>query len=92
MTSLTGLIVVFTVLVVLALATILIARAIEAVSRRPLEARPVQTAAVCPEPVEELGDVVAVLQGALSLETGIPVDMLTISSIKSLSDNTAEKD
>ena len=33
---------------------------------------------------EELGDIVAALQGALSMESGIPVDKLVIKSIKSV--------
>lgn len=94
MLSLNGLIVVFTVLVILALATILIARIIGAFEKQkpapaPVSAPAVSAPAAAPAaPAEEdLGDVVAVLQGALSLETGIPVDQLEIVSIRSVPDS-----
>ncbi len=89
LTSLTGLAVVFTVLIVLALATIAIAhRALDAgrhVGDIPKGGRLLQT--VDPKAgaaEEELGDIVAALQGALSMESGIPVDKLVIKSIKSV--------
>lgn len=92
--SLNGLIVVFSVLVILALATIVIARVIGFFEKQkaPSVPAPVQTSAPVLTPVsdhveEDLGDVVAVLQGALSMETGIPVDQLEIVSIRSVTDS-----
>ena len=91
--SLNGLVVVFVVLVILSVATIIIAKIVSALvgkgaaSSGPAPAA--QTAAVtpaAPPPEEDLGDIVAVLQGALSLETGIPVDKLIITSVKSVPD------
>ena len=80
LTSLTGLAVVFTVLIVLALATIAIAKVVgkltgaqstpaPAAARRRTGRRP-----TAPVAEDELGDIVAALQGALSMESGIPVD------------------
>lgn len=90
LTSLTGLAVVFTVLIVLALATIAIAKVVGKLTgaqSTPASAAPAAAPAT-PAPVEEdMGDIVAVLQGALSIETGIPVDKLIITSVKSVEDN-----
>ena len=86
LTSLTGLAVVFTVLIVLALATIAIAKVVGkltgAQSTPAAAAPPAAPKAGAAE--EELGDIVAALQGALSMESGIPVDKLVIKSIKSV--------
>ena len=88
--SLNGLIVVFSVLVILSLATIVIARVIGATEKGEAKQTPASSAPAQPTPPveEDLGDVVAVLQGALSMETGIPVDQLEIVSIRSVSDTT----
>ena len=80
--SLTGLTVVFTVLIVLALATIAIAKIIG-----KLTAAPASSPAV-PPVEEDLSEVVAVLQGALSMESGIPVDKLMITSVKRVPDTS----
>ena len=85
LTSLTGLAVVFTVLIVLALATIAIAKVVGKLTgaqSTPAPAAPAAAKAGAAE--EELGDIVAALQGALSMESGIPVDKLVIKSIKSV--------
>ena len=91
--SLTGLAVVFTVLIVLALATIAIAKIIGKLTGP--QSAPVSAPAAAPAaspavpPVEEdLSEVVAVLQGALSMESGIPVDKLMITSVKRVSDTS----
>lgn len=91
--SLTGLTVVFTVLIVLALATIAIAKIVGKLTgaqSAPVSA-PAAAPASSPEvpPVEEdLSEVVAVLQGALSMESGIPVDKLMITSVKRVPDTS----
>lgn len=91
--SLTGLAVVFTVLIVLALATIAIAKIIGKLTGA--QSAPVSAPAAAPAaspavpPVEEdLSEVVAVLQGALSMESGIPVDKLMITSVKRVPDTS----
>lgn len=91
--SLTGLTVVFTVLIVLALATIAIAKIIGKLTGA--QSAPVSAPAAAPAsspavpPVEEdLSEVVAVLQGALSMESGIPVDKLMITSVKRVPDTS----
>ena len=87
LTSLTGLAVVFTVLIVLALATIAIAKVVGKLTgaqSTPASAAP--AAAPAPVAEDELGDIVAALQGALSMESGIPVDKLLIKSVKSVPD------
>ena len=91
--SLTGLTVVFTVLIVLALATIAIAKIVGKLTRA--QSAPVSAPAAAPAaapavpPVEEdLSEVVAVLQGALSMESGIPVDKLMITSVKRVPDTS----
>ena len=43
-------------------------------------------APTAPVAEDELGDIVAALQGALSMESGIPVDKLLIKSVKSVPD------
>ena len=92
LTSLTGLAVVFTVLIVLALATIAIAKVVGKLTgaqSTPAPAAPAAAPAAAPTaPVaeDELGDIVAALQGALSMESGIPVDKLLIKSVKSVPD------
>ena len=92
LTSLTGLTVVFSVLVILALATIIIAKIVGKLTGTqgtPAPQTVPAAAPATPAPVEEedIGDIVAVLQGALSIETGIPVDKLIITSVKSVEDN-----
>lgn len=91
LTSLTGLTVVFSVLVILALATIIIAKIVGKLTGTQSTPAPQTVPAAAPAtpaPVEEdMGDIVAVLQGALSIETGIPVDKLIITSVKSVEDN-----
>lgn len=91
LTSLTGLTVVFSVLVILALATIVIAKIVGKLTGTqgtPAPQTVPAAAPATPAPVEEdIGDIVAVLQGALSIETGIPVDKLIITSVKSVEDN-----
>ena len=91
LTSLTGLTVVFSVLVILALATIIIAKIagkLTGTQGTPAPQTVSAAAPATPAPVEEdIGDIVAVLQGALSIETGIPVDKLIITSVKSVEDN-----
>ena len=82
LTSLTGLAVVFTVLIVLALATIAIAKVVGKLTGTQSTPAPAAPKAGAAE--EELGDIVAALQGALSMESGIPVDKLVIKSIKSV--------
>lgn len=89
LTSLTGLAVVFTVLIVLALATIAIAKVVGKLTgaqSTPAAAAPAAAPAApkAGAAEEELGDIVAALQGALSMESGIPVDKLVIKSIKSV--------
>lgn len=91
--SLTGLAVVFTVLIVLALATIAIAKIIGKLTGA--QSAPVSAPAAAPAaspavpPVEEdLSEVVAVLQGVLSMESGIPVDKLMITSVKRVPDTS----
>lgn len=87
LTSLTGLAVVFTVLIVLALATIAIAKVVGKLTgaqSTPASAAP--AAPTAPVAEDELGDIVAALQGALSMESGIPVDKLLIKSVKSVPD------
>lgn len=91
--SLTGLAVVFTVLIVLALATIAIAKIVGKLTGA--QSAPVSAPAAAPAaspavpPVEEdLSEVVAVLQGALSMESGIPVDKLMITSVKRVPDTS----
>lgn len=89
LTSLTGLAVVFTVLIVLALATIAIAKVVGKLTgaqSTPALAAPAAAPAApkAGAAEEELGDIVAALQGALSMESGIPVDKLVIKSIKSV--------
>jgi Na+-transporting methylmalonyl-CoA/oxaloacetate decarboxylase gamma subunit len=91
--SLTGLTVVFTVLIVLALATIAIAKIVGKLTGA--QSAPVSAPAAAPaaspavHPVEEdLSEVVAVLQGALSMESGIPVDKLMITSVKRVPDTS----
>ena len=91
--SLTGLTVVFTVLIVLALATIAIAKIVGELTGA--QSAPVSAPAAAPAaapavlPVEEdLSEVVAVLQGALSMESGIPVDKLMITSVKRVPDTS----
>lgn len=91
--SLTGLTVVFTVLIVLALATIAIAKIVGKLTGA--QSAPVSAPAAAPAaapavlPVEEdLSEVVAVLQGALSMESGIPVDKLMITSVKRVPDTS----
>lgn len=91
--SLTGLTVVFTVLIVLALATIAIAKIVGKLTGA--QSAPVSAPAAAPAaapavlPVEEdLSEVVAVLQGALSMESGIPVDKLIITSVKRVPDTS----
>ncbi len=96
MTSLTGLTVVFSVLVILALATIVIAKMVNkfvAPHSTPVAAGPAVAAApvVQSKAEEDLSDVVAVLQGAISMESGIPVDKLVITSIKSVPDKGANQ-
>ena len=90
LTSLTGLAVVFTVLIVLALATIAIAKVVgKLTGAQSTPAAPAAAPAAAPTaPVaeDELGDIVAALQGALSMESGIPVDKLLIKSVKSVPD------
>ena len=85
--SLTGL------TVVLALATIVIAKIIGKLTGA--QSAPVSAPAAAPAsspavpPVEEdLSEVVAVLQGALSMESGIPVDKLMITSVKRVPDTS----
>lgn len=92
--SFNGLVVVFTILVVLALATIVIARLIRvfqkatpAVASASASA-PAVTKSEVSNPVsadDNVSDVIAVLQGALSLESGIPVDQLEVVSIHCVS-------
>ena len=91
--SLTGLTVVFTVLIVLALAIIAIAKIVGKLTGA--QSAPVSAPAAAPAsspaapPVEEdLSEVVAVLQGALSMESGIPVDKLMITSVKRVPDTS----
>lgn len=89
LTSLTGLAVVFTVLIVLALTTIAIAKVVGKLTGAQSTPAPAAPAAAPAAPKagaaeEELGDIVAALQGALSMESGIPVDKLVIKSIKSV--------
>lgn len=89
LTSLTGLAVVFTVLIVLALATIAIAKVVGKLTGALSTPAPAAPAAAPAAPKagaaeEELGDIVAALQGALSMESGIPVGKLVIKSIKSV--------
>ncbi|GEM_PF-1958540 len=92
LTSLTGLAVVFTVLIVLALATIAIAKVVGKLAgaqNTPAPAAPTAAPAVVPmasKTEEDLDDIVAALQGALSMESGIPVDRLVIKSVKSVPD------
>lgn len=92
LTSLTGLAVVFTVLIVLALATIAIAKVVGKLTgaqSTPAPAAPAAAPAAAPTAPaaeDELGDIVAALQGALSMESGIPVDKLLIKSVKSVPD------
>ena len=92
LTSLTGLAVVFTVLIVLALATIAIAKVVGKLTgaqSTPAPAAPAAAPAAAPTaPVaeDELGDIVAALQGALSMESDLPVDKLLIKSVKSVPD------
>ena len=91
--SLTGLAVVFTVLIVLALATIAIANIIGKLTgaqSAPVSAPAAAPAAspAVPHVEEDLSEVVAVLQGALSMESGIPVDKLMITSVKRVPDTS----
>lgn len=87
LTSLTGLAVVFTVLIVLALATIAIAKVVGKLTGAQSTPAPAAPAApTAPVAEDELGDIVAALQGALSMESGIPVDKLLIKSVKSVPD------
>ena len=88
LTSLTGLAVVFTVLIVLALATIAIAKVVGKLTGAQSTPAPAAPTAAPTAPVaeDELGDIVAALQGALSMESGIPVDKLLIKSVKSVPD------
>ena len=87
LTSLTGLAVVFTVLIVLALATIAIAKVVGKLTGAQSTPAPAAPAAApaAQQPNDEL-DIVAALQGALSMESGIPVDKLLIKSVKSVPD------
>ena len=89
--SLTGLTVVFIVLIILAVATIVIAKIVGMISgteKTPAPQTVHAAAPMTPAPVKEnIGDVVAALQGSLSIETGIPVDKLIITSVKSVEDN-----
>ena len=82
LTSLTGLTVVFSVLVILALATIIIAKIVGKLTGTqgtPAPQTVPAAAPATPAPVEEdIGDIV---------ETGIPVDKLIITSVKSVEDN-----
>lgn len=88
--SINGLVVVFTVLVTLALATILIARVIgifkkptpAAAESVPAPAATQPTAGASAPAEEDISDIIAVLQGALSLESGIPVDQLEVVSVR----------
>ena len=99
LTSLTGLVVVFSILIILALATILIAK-IMGLMKRPGSAVPpaakadVKSAAapasVPADDAEEFNEVLAVLHGALSLASGIPVDQMVITSVRTVSDPQAE--
>ena len=87
LTSLTGLAVVFTVLIVLALATIAIAKVVGKLTGAQSTPAPAAPAApTAPVAEDELGDIVAALHGALSMESGIPVDKLLIKSVKSVPD------
>ena len=89
LTSLTGLAVVFTVLIVLALAIAKVVGKLTGAQSTPAPAAPAAAPAAAPTaPVaeDELGDIVAALQGALSMESGIPVDKLLIKSVKSVPD------
>ncbi len=92
--SLNGIIVVFSILVILALATIIIARIIRTFEKKKVPQSPAPTLTPTHTPLvalsstpseEELGDIVAVLQGALSMESGIPVDQFEIVSVRSAS-------
>lgn len=96
LTSLTGLTVVFAVLVILALATIVIAKVINrfaVLHSTPAAAAPAvaSSTVVQSKAEEDLGDIVAVLQGAISMESGIPVDKLVITSIKSVPENVSNQ-
>lgn len=96
MTSLTGITVVFSVLVILALATIVIAKVVSMFAKThstPVAAGPAVASApvVQSDAEEDLSDVVAVLQGAVSMESGIPVDKLVITSIKSVPDKRTDQ-
>lgn len=91
LTSLSGMALVFAILAALALATLAIARLLGAMaalgSKRGAAAPPPdpsEPAAAVLEEEDELGEVVAVLHGALSMASGIPIDQMAIVSITSL--------
>ena len=85
--SVNGLVVVFTILVILAFSTLLIAKVLNCSSRRekaPVPATAAVTTVVADivnEPEEDMGDILAVLQGAISMESGIPVDQFMVKSV-----------
>lgn len=88
LTSLSGVILVFAILAVLAAATLLVARFLN----RLMPSRPQQAAqlsavpdsASTVQPVSDTSEVVAVLHGALSMASGIPVDQMAIVSVTSI--------
>lgn len=93
--SLNGLIVVFSVLVILSLATIVIAKIVSvatsgneraSVTKQVISDVPASRSVPDTPSEDEMGDVLAVLQGALSMETGIPIDKLIITSVTSCHD------
>lgn len=98
LTSLSGLILVFAVLAALAVATLVIAKLLDEMTlpgagksaRSPADtplsaSTPVLSAAstMAPEETDFTGEVVAVLHGALSMASGIPIDQMAIVSITS---------
>lgn len=98
LTSLSGLILVFAVLAVLAAATLVIAKILDKITlsdagktaRSPADtpppaSTPAPSAAsvMAPEETDPTGEVVAALHGALSMASGIPIDQMAIVSITS---------
>lgn len=98
LTSLSGLILVFAVLAALAVATLVIAKILENMAlpgagksarfpadTPPPASTPAPSAAgtMAPEETDCTGEVVAVLHGALSMASGIPIDQMAIVSITS---------
>lgn len=90
--SLSGIILVFTILAVLAAATLLAARLLSRLApvdsrdpaQRPAAASPAP-AIPPPDEAEDPGEVLAVLHGALSMASGIPIDQMVIVSVTSRS-------